>query len=183
MLLPGLRRDYGIKQSRLLASGGRECRTSCRIDTGRLQINQNTEISKADLTARSYEIAMQFNLAMMGENPSAALAKAGTDPSSLTDEELLVINHIVWNWWNHDTRYELLIEKGLGVDADWDVCLKNDAGDIFASDPVSAEIWKRITSLGFSRDWERVVDAEVQKREPNGTQKLLERLRKAAGGD
>ncbi len=64
------------------------------------QINQNTEISKADLTARSYEVAMQYQLAMMGENPAAALAKAGTDPSSLTDEELIVINNFNWLWWN-----------------------------------------------------------------------------------
>ncbi len=126
---------------------------------------------------------MQFNLAMMGENPSAAFVKAATEPSSLTDEELMVIYSIAWNQWNHETRYELLIERGLVVDADWNLYLRNDAREIFASNRISAEIWKGIISQGYSRDWERVVDAEVQKLEPNGTQKLLERLRIAAAGD
>ena len=56
------------------------------------QINQNTEIARTDLTARGHELAMEMNLALMGENPTVALTKAATDPESLTDEELVIVD-------------------------------------------------------------------------------------------
>ena len=34
----------------------------------------------------------------LGENPEAALAKAATDPESLTDEELGIVAQWVWYW-------------------------------------------------------------------------------------
>lgn len=147
------------------------------------QINQNTKIAHADLTARSYELTMQLNRAMMGENPAAALAKAGTDPSSLTDEELIVINNFNWAWWNHNTRYELLNEQGLVEEADRELYLRNHARVIFAGNPISAEVWKNMVSNGYSRDWERIVDAEIQRIEPTAYQELIKQLRKVASGD
>ena len=147
-----------------------------------LQINQNTKISHADLTARSYELAMEFNRTMMGENPSLALAKAAMDPTSLTDDELIVLNNFTWHWWNHDTRYELLIEQGLVEQADWEVYLKNHANNFFASNPISAEVWKSMVQQGYNRDWEQIVDSEVQTLQPIQYQEIIRQLRKAADG-
>jgi hypothetical protein len=145
-----------------------------------VQINQNTAITRADLTARSWEAAMQFNLAMMGENPSAAVAKAATDPSSLTDEELLVIHNLVWNWWNHDSRYEILMEQGLVDEQDWDRFVRGHARNYFAGTPVAMASWQIAVAEGFTREWESIAGDELKRIKPTAYSETLRRLRFAA---
>jgi hypothetical protein len=145
-----------------------------------VQINQNTAITRAELTARSYEAAMQFNLAMMGENPSAAVAKAATEPSSLTDEDLLVIANLTWNWWNHDSRYEILLDHGLVDDQDWDRFIRAHARNFLAGTPVAKAMWENTLEHGFSRKWERIAEDEIRRTEPTAYADLLVRLRSAA---
>ena len=148
------------------------------------QINENTEIARTELTARSYELSMEMGLALMGENPAAALVKAATDPSSLTDEELTIVEQWVWYWWDHDSHLDLLRDQGLVVqERDWDLFFKNRAKWVYGANQVSVEVWEGLTSDGIDSDWENLVDAEIQKiDQPTGLQ-VLERLRAAAKGD
>ncbi len=151
------------------------------------QINQNTEIARTGLTARSFELAMQMNLARMGENPEAALAKAATDPESLTDEELGIVAQWVFFWGDYDRRFDLLRDQGLVVqEIDWDVFYKNRANWVYGVNRVTLETWKDINSLGASlgSDWESTVDAEIQKiDQPTAALEFLERMRAAAKGN
>ena len=151
------------------------------------QINQNTEIARTSLTARSYELSMQMSLSRMGENPQAALAKAATDPESLTDEELGIVAAWAWYWHDHDSRFDLLRDQGLVVqEIDYDVYYKNRAKWVYGANRVALHEWKSMKSLGASlgSDWERIVDAEIQKiDQPTAYLENLEQLRAAAKGN
>ena len=104
------------------------------------QINQNTEIARTSLTARSFELAMQMNLSRMGENPEVALAKAATDPESLTDEELGIVAQWAFHWGDYDARFDLLRDQGLVVkEIDWDVFYKNRANEVYGVNRVTLE--------------------------------------------
>jgi len=103
-------------------------------------INQNTEIARTSLTARSFELAMQMNLSRMGENPEVALAKAATDPESLTDEELGIVAQWAFYWGDYDARFDLLRDQGLVVkEIDWDVFYKNRANEVYGVNRVTLE--------------------------------------------
>ena len=149
------------------------------------QINQNTEIARTSLTARSFELSMQMNLTRMGENPEVALVKAATDPASLTDEEISIIAQHAWYWWDHDSRFDLLRDQGLVVQEDWDMFYRNRATTVYGANRVALEIWKDMKSLGASRgsDWELLVDAEIQKIDQPNSAEWFERMRAAAKGE
>jgi len=150
------------------------------------QINQNTEFARTNLTAQSYELAMQMGLARMGENPEAALAKAASDPESLTDEELGIVREWAWYWHNHDTRFSLLRDEGMVLQADWDDYFRNRAKSVYGANRVALHEWKEMKSLGASLDseWHRLVDAEIQNiDQPTFASEGLERLRAAAKGN
>ena len=56
------------------------------------QINQNTEITKAQLANDYYLADMQLELAMMGENPANSWTKAIYTPNDLTKEDAAVVD-------------------------------------------------------------------------------------------
>ena len=56
-----------------------------------VQIDQNSELVREQMYQARWSDRMNLYLAMMGENPAAALAKADEDPQSLTYEESRVI--------------------------------------------------------------------------------------------
>jgi type II secretory pathway pseudopilin PulG len=145
------------------------------------QINQNTQLARADLTARTYDLAMQMMLTQMGENPLKARAKAAIAPSSLTDEELLVIDSMVTYWWNFDTRLQLLSDQELTMmRLDVDAYMRGRPDFIYATNPVAAQSWKALTT-GYELDsvFESIVNAEMAKTKPTADQKRLEFLRQA----
>ena len=88
MLLLENRRVYGIKQSGSLASSGANIGILAGLLLVAFEINENSRITKVDLTARSYEHANEYVLSLMGENPTRALVKSTTSPAEMTDEEL-----------------------------------------------------------------------------------------------
>ena len=124
-----------------------------------------------------------MNLALMGENPSVALAKAATEPASLTDEELLVVYSYAWHWFDADARNEILADQGLlvlGVDVDR--YYRNRTRWVYGSNSVTAEAWKEMTALGFGYAFESIVGSEMESMKPTGHADILRRLREAAEG-
>lgn len=57
-----------------------------------VQINQNTQITKAQIANDYYLADMALELAMMGENPAQAWNKAVYDPDALTTEDAVVLD-------------------------------------------------------------------------------------------
>lgn len=57
-----------------------------------IQINQNTQITKAQIANDYFLADMALELAMMGENPAHSWNKAVYDPDSLTTEDAVVLD-------------------------------------------------------------------------------------------
>lgn len=63
-----------------------------------IQISENTRISKVELTARSFEIAMQHDLTKMGENPPARRPTSGMPHASFLAEDYGFESHGSLEW-------------------------------------------------------------------------------------
>ena len=57
-----------------------------------IQINQNSELVREQLNHATWTDDLNLQLALMGENPSAAIATAIENPSTLTVEEMRVLD-------------------------------------------------------------------------------------------
>lgn len=145
-----------------------------------VQINQNNQIAGLDFRGRSFEQVAQYQLAMMAENPSRAVAKAATNPSELTDEELLVLRRIFSFWINVDSLTEMRIREGFANQELAESYWRKRAEDLYGANPVWAAIWqdyKKSAEVEFR--WMTVVDQHLRQVEHNADEKLLERLRTA----
>jgi hypothetical protein len=60
-----------------------------------VQIKQNNDLAKAQLLSDGWLAGIQINLALIGENPAASMAKASAAPDQLTDEDLIVLEGVV----------------------------------------------------------------------------------------
>lgn len=145
-----------------------------------VQINQNTKIAQADLNARGFEQVYQYQLAMMGENPSKAVAKAATNPGELTDEELMVLRRIVFFWANFDNQAEHEMKAGF-ADRELTVNMwQGRALNVYGSNPLFATIWEDIRAAYPDKEWARIVDEQIRKIEHDTNSKQLERMREVA---
>ena len=84
-----------------------------------VQIKQNTEIAQAQLISESYRVVMEVPLRLMGENPAKAWSKAIHTPEELTNEELVVLDAVLFKGWLELSRIEALVDAGYagGVEA------------------------------------------------------------------
>ncbi len=146
------------------------------------EINENSRITRADLTARSYEHANEYVLSLMGENPTRALVKSTTSPAEMTDEELLITSLSVDYWHNFHQRYQGLVDAGFAAEQDWEAYLRVHATKAaYGGNPLKAAAWKAKMREGFGFEWERRV-SQMQESSPlNADEELLETLREAAG--
>ena len=121
----------------------------------------------------------------MGENPEVALAKAATDPESLTDKELGIVVQWAWYWHDQDMHSNLLRRQGLAVkELEWDLIYKSRANGVYGANPVALAIWEDMKSLCINSDWECIIDVEIQKiDQPTAALEFLERMRAAAKGN
>ena len=148
-----------------------------------IQINQNTKIAAADMTSRAYELAAQYHLAMLGENPMEAVATAATEPEKLTDEQLLVLERIIAFWIDFDSRGEINVVNNLTHRELADKYLRIHARNLYAPNSVSAAIWhERKVELGGEGYWTSVVDNELQSSEYDSDARLIKALRRIIHG-
>ena len=59
-----------------------------------VQIQQNTDITKAQMISEDRAIAVALKLAVLGENPAASVAKSIDSPEDLTTEDMYVLNSL-----------------------------------------------------------------------------------------
>lgn len=145
-----------------------------------LQINQNTKIAQANLLSNAYSDVIQYYTAMLGENPATAFAKVANDPSSLTDEELLIFAFQISIWANLNERGEMLLAQGLGSHEQNVRSWQGQAHNIFGGNPISRSMWEDFGNADSDREWVRVVEEEIRNSSGTRQSDLLERLRSAA---
>ena len=138
-----------------------------------VQISQNSMITQLDMRSRSFELAMQSDIALMGENPAAVWAKATTSSEELTDEELTVIHGYLNYWWNLRERNALIQNAGLFEDANYN---ENYSGNfIFGGNPTSVAWWRRFEPYNVE-EWTESVD-QILAEQPEGFETILDSMK------
>ncbi len=79
------------------------------------QINQNSELVREQLNQSRWTDDMNLHLAMMGENPAAAVATAIENPSALSLEDSRVLDAYLTYWGLSEVREILLYERGMTI--------------------------------------------------------------------
>jgi hypothetical protein len=80
-----------------------------------VQIQQNTEMTKAQMISEDRGIAVALKLAVLGENPAKAVAKAIDSPGQLTTEDMFVLTSLQLANYYHKSRNEMLYSMGFGT--------------------------------------------------------------------
>ncbi len=81
-----------------------------------LQIQQNTDITKAQMISEDRGIAVALKLAVLGENPAKVVAKAIDTPGELTTEDMIVLTSLQLANYYHKSRNEMLYSMGFGTE-------------------------------------------------------------------
>ena len=81
------------------------------------QINQDAELTKAQLFSDHTDSRREWNQAMMGDNPMAIVAKSIESPTELTLAELQVMDMYFISAINELRRLQVLKEAGLDLGA------------------------------------------------------------------
>jgi hypothetical protein len=143
-----------------------------------LQIKQSSDLTQMDMVSRDYEYAMQFGLAMMGENPASDWTKAALQPDSLSDEELARLSFMIDFWWNFHDRIRYLEDHGLAKE-DWATALAYHTNHTYGgSRPAAATFryWMGSPNAGILRDWTDEVASNLPTK-PAGNADFLKSIR------
>ncbi len=139
-----------------------------------IQINQNSEITKADLLARGYESVLQYQTARLGETPERVFAKAALTPDELTPEEVAIIRANVVYWTDLHARESSMIQLGLWDFPAREEYLKGHAKWTYGANPVARAFWVMWASDNPHWDFVRVVNENLP---PEGEYPDSERLK------
>jgi hypothetical protein len=104
------------------------------------QISQNSEIAKADMLSRNWELSAQSWLALLGEDGASAWSVAINDPDNITDEELVMVHGYLTFWWDLNSRREYLTKFSL-MDDDWLSFAGWQSANIFGGNKVTRAWW------------------------------------------
>jgi hypothetical protein len=142
-----------------------------------VQINQNTQITKAQLANDYFLADMQLELAMMGEDPASSWIKAVYTPDELTREDAAIVDRYFNYGMVQILRLQKMYELGLGGD-DWsnriaylDWHLGNEVG----------RRWWSYSKAGFPEDFVQMVEKTLERSDHVGNQELLDALMSEAG--
>ncbi len=83
-----------------------------------VQINQNSELVRDQLFHTTWTDDMNMHLALMGDNPAAAIAKAIERPTELTVEESKVLEAYITYWSLNEARRLFMRERGMELAAE-----------------------------------------------------------------
>jgi hypothetical protein len=80
-----------------------------------VQIKQSTDLAEAQMLNEGWLAQIQRSMDIVGENGSAALARAWTEPETLTPEDVVVLDSLMTSWWFGALRLENLASRGYEV--------------------------------------------------------------------
>jgi hypothetical protein len=138
-----------------------------------VQINQNTEITKAQLANDYYIADMQLELSMMGDNPAKSWVKAVYSSGELTQEDAAVVDR----YFNYGIVQilRLLKMRELGLaDEDWvknrisylDWHLGNEVG----------QRWWTFSKKTYAKDFVQMIDDDLAQSDYRSNRDLLDAM-------
>ena len=137
-----------------------------------LQIKQNTQITKAQITNDYYIADMELELAMMGENPAVPWAKSIYEPNEITIEDAVILDRYFNYGIVQIKRLRRMQEMGL-ADDDWKKRLSylgwhlgNEVG----------RRWWEYSKVGMPDEFVKTVDGILADREYHANKDLLDSL-------
>ena len=80
-----------------------------------VQIQQNTEIAKAQIVSDDKAVQVALKLALIGENPAVTLAKVVESPDELTTKDFLILENLQMANFYHKSRNETLNNMGFAT--------------------------------------------------------------------
>ena len=99
-----------------------------------LEIKQNSDLVKAQLLYEESQRFVSYEMAMLGDNPARVWAKAHTEPESLTLEERRIMEAYFWTFTEQARATQMLAEKGLFADENWQSRVANEASFFFGNE-------------------------------------------------
>jgi hypothetical protein len=111
------------------------------------ELQQNREATQSQLSSDGWQMVTAQEVAVMGESPANALAKACKDPNEMTDAELVVLHNYYNNILNnHMRRLQSLSRRGSFYTEDvWKQSARYAFGLIFST-PVGRAWWQQAIS-------------------------------------
>jgi hypothetical protein len=104
------------------------------------ELNQSKQLATGQFVIDNVARQASVQLAMMGEDPREALAKAALRPADLNERDVVALDayydSIVLGWFS----YRVYSQRA-GIDAPWQETVAESAGRVFSSEP--ARRWLR----------------------------------------
>jgi len=105
------------------------------------QMKQNSDLLKTQLLYDESRRIVDFEMQMLGDEPSQIWAKSLTDPKGLTLEEQRVMEAMLWIYAEHIRATHLLSELGLLDDDEWRSRVQAESG-FYYGNPYGFAWWK-----------------------------------------
>lgn len=137
-----------------------------------LQINQSTEIAKAQLANDYFLADMQIELAMMGDSPAKSWIKAVYSPDDLNQEDAAIVDRYFNFGLIQILRLQKMYELGL-ADEDWEIRIAYL--DWHLGNEVGRRWWSH-TKEGFPEQFVRMIDDALVDTDYRSNQNLLDSM-------
>lgn len=105
------------------------------------QMKQNSDLLKTQMLYDESRRIVDFEMQMLGEEPSRVWAKSLTDPQELTLEERRVMEAQLWIYAEHIRATRLLSELGLLEDDEWRTRVQAES-TFYYGNPYGLGWWK-----------------------------------------
>lgn len=105
------------------------------------QMKQNSDLLKTQLLYDESRRIVDFEMQMLGDEPSRVWAKSMTEPMELTLEERRAMEAMLWIYAEHVRATRLLAELGLLEDDEWRGRVLAESG-FYYGNPYGLAWWK-----------------------------------------
>jgi hypothetical protein len=147
-----------------------------------VQIQQASDLARAQLRSDIEFADQQQELSMLGENPAEAWAKSILAPSSLTPAEVKIMDAWLYSHLSFWRRMETLEEEGILESGYTETSLRSGVR-VYFSNPFAKRWWQiERDSDYYSADFRRSMDAAVSGLSQDFGRRLLEGLESEAVG-
>ena len=137
------------------------------------QINQNTELTRGQITNDYYLADMELELAMMGDDPAGSWIKAVYAPDDLTEKDMAIVDRYFNYGLVQVQRLQKMHELGF-ADDDWEERI-GYLGWQFGNEV--GRRWWAYSKEGFPDDFIQTVDEILARNDHTGNRALLDAMR------
>ena len=147
-----------------------------------VQIQQASNLARAQLRSDIELADQQQELAMLGENPAEAWAKSILAPHSLSPAEVKIMDSWLYSHLSFWRRLEILEQEGILESGYTETSLRSGV-QVYFSNPFAKRWWEIERDSDYDgADFRRSVDAAVSELSDNFGRRLLESVEQRAVG-